>query len=116
MTIDILETYTDWCLGRALVLCVRAPTGHAATRTSDISGDTFCHEYHLVWLPPAPAAPPRLILCSSKGTLVKVSSASSAARDGRGFGSGAAAGERKTLWRSSLPRLWPPQARHQQLC
>ena len=72
MTIDILETYTDWCLGRALVLCVRAPTGHAAT--SDISGDTFCHEYHLVWLPPAPAAPPRLILCSSKGTLVKVSS------------------------------------------
>lgn len=54
------------------------------------------HEYHLVWLPPAPAAPPRLSLCSSKGTLVKVSSLSSAAREGRGEGR-VAPSERKTL-------------------
>lgn len=54
------------------------------------------HEYHLVWLPPAPAAPPRLSLCSSKGTLVKVSSLSSAAREGRGVGR-VAPSERKTL-------------------
>ena len=67
------------------------------------------HEYHLVWLPPAPAAPPRLSLCSSKGTLVKVSSLSSAAREGRGVGR-VAPSERKTLClhveRPQARRLW----------
>ena len=62
------------------------------------------HEYHLVWLPPAPLAPPRLILCSSNGTFVNVSSASSASRLVGGLGSGAAPSERKSVCLSSLPR------------
>ena len=63
----------------------------------------LAHEYHFVWEPPAPDAPPRLILCSSKGTFSKVRYSLSAVRGGGGRGSGAAAEERKSDWRSSLP-------------
>lgn len=63
------------------------------------------HEYHLVWLPPAPLAPPRLTLCSSNGTFGKVRSRS-LSRVGGGWGSGAAAADSSTLCLSSLPRSW----------